>query len=254
MAASPGKFIWHELVTPDPKAAIDFYGHVLGLKPVAMPMMTGGTYYRWEANGVGMGGLYTVTKRQQDEGMKAGWVGYLTCPDVDAGVKRVKALGGMVQRPPEDIGAGTLAPVSDAQAAGFILFKPQPLPGEVPRKAVGTGTVVWNELLTTDAKAAFAFYSEMFGWKKERETQTPDGPYLVCRTGDEASTAIVARPGVPPHWVFYFSVERIDPALERVKAKGGETLEHPVQVPTGDWIARVQDGQGGIFALMSPAR
>jgi hypothetical protein len=54
-----------------------------------------------------------------------------------------------------------------------------------------------------------------------------------------------------PFWLFYFGVGDIDAAVERVKACGGRILEGPLQVPDG-WIARCEDPQGAMFAVMGP--
>ena len=39
-----GRFIWHELVTPEPKAALGFYGELLNWTTTEMDMGPMGTY------------------------------------------------------------------------------------------------------------------------------------------------------------------------------------------------------------------
>ncbi len=60
----------------------------------------------------------------------------------------------------------------------------------------------------------------------------------------------------PPHipvscWNFYFNVDSIGAAIERVKAGGGKILNGPMQVPGGSWIINGQDPQGAMFSLVS---
>ena len=258
MATPSGQFIWHECMTSDVKAALAFYGHVVGWTSSAMPMPGGGQYYVLEAGGRGMGGMFEISKGQQSSAMPPGWIGYISSADVDADASRLKKLGGQLHRPPEDIpDVGRFAPVSDPQGAGFILFKPKPPPGEPPLPAAGVGTVGWAELYSADWQKAFGFYSEMFGWKKaDAMDMGPMGTYQLFTSGADPVGGMMNRPDatMPPHWLYYFNVEAIDAALKRVKAKGGAVQQGPTEVPGGSWIIQCRDPQGAGFALVAPKR
>jgi predicted enzyme related to lactoylglutathione lyase len=52
-------------------------------------------------------------------------------------------------------------------------------------------------------------------------------------------------------WNFYFNVDSINAAVERVKSGGGKIMNGPMQVPGGDWIIQGQDPQGAMFSLVS---
>jgi len=52
-------------------------------------------------------------------------------------------------------------------------------------------------------------------------------------------------------WGFYFSVDSIKAAVQRVEAGGGKVLNGPMQVPGGGWIIQGQDPQGAMFSLVS---
>ena len=52
-------------------------------------------------------------------------------------------------------------------------------------------------------------------------------------------------------WTFYFAVDAIGAAIERVKAGGGKILNGPTQVPGNSWIINGQDPQGAAFSLVS---
>jgi uncharacterized protein len=258
MATSTGQFIWHELMTTDVKGALAFYGKVVGWTAQAMPMGESGAYHVLEAGGRGMGGMMETSKAQRDAGMRPGWIGYISSPDVDADAKRIQKASATVHRPPEDIpNVGRFAPVSDPQGAAFILFKPNPPPGGAPPEATGVGSVGWAELHTTDWKAAFAFYSESFGWKKaEAVDMGPMGTYQMFSTGADPVGGMMNRMDLklPPHWLYYFKVEGVDAALKRTKDGGGEVLHGPSEVPGGSWILQCRDPQGAIFALVAPKR
>jgi predicted enzyme related to lactoylglutathione lyase len=258
MATPTGQFIWHEFMTTDVKKSLAFYGKVVSWTTQVMPMADGGAYHVLEAGGRGMGGMLEISKAQRDAGMRSGWVGYITSPDVDVDVTRLKKAGAQVHRPAQDIpDVGRFAPVSDPQGAGFILFKPMPPPGGAPPQATGVGSVGWNELHTTDWKAAFAFYSEFFGWQKaEAFDMGGMGTYQVFTAGSAPVGGMMNRVDsrLPPHWLYYFNVEAIDAALKRVKSNGGEVSAEPSEVPGGSWTIRCRDPQGAIFALVAPKR
>jgi predicted enzyme related to lactoylglutathione lyase len=257
MSTPKGQFVWHELVTTDAKASLAFYSGVVGWTSSAMKMGDGGTYHVLEAGKRGMGGVFEIPK--ESAGMQAGWVGYIGSPDVDADAARLKKAGGEVHGSPADIpNVGRFAKVSDPQGAGFILFKPQPPPGEVPARATGAGAVGWNELSTTDWKAALAFYSGLFGWKagEAMDMGPAMGTYQLFSAGAEPIGGMMNRPApaIAPHWLYYFNVDGINAALARVKAKGGALLNGPTEVPGPMWTVQCRDPQGAVFALLSTVR
>jgi predicted enzyme related to lactoylglutathione lyase len=194
-----------------------------------------------------------MSPEQRQGGMKTGWIGYVTSPTVDADAARLQKAGGTVHRPPADIpNVGRFAPVSDPQGAGFILFHPTPPPGGAPPPATGVGSVQWNELITSDAKAAFAFYSELYGWKKEATVDLgPLGTYQTFSNGGPAVGGMMQRadPTFAPQWSYYFTVQSLSAAISRAQHKGGSVISGPTQTPMGSWIAQCQDAQGAWFAL-----
>lgn len=243
-----GTFIWHELVTTDVKGSLSFYKHVMGWTVTDMPSERLGTYHVVEASGKGLGGVMSMP------GMSPHWVGYIYSSDVDRDAKRIEQAGGKIHRPPEDIPTvGRFAPVSDPQGAGFVLFKPTPPPGKAPELASGLGAVGWNELHTTDWKAAFAFYSELFGWKKGQAMDMKEaGIYQLFSAGGPDIGGMMNRmsPAIPPQWTYYFNVDAVTPALGRVKEKGGTVLMGSTEVPGPMWTAQCKDPQGASFALV----
>ena len=68
------------------------------------------------------------------------------------------------------------------------------------------------------------------------------------RTVGGMSNAAKAQ-NVPPHWLYYVTVDDINAAVERVKSHGGKILNGPMEVPGGELIAQCMDPQGAAFAL-----
>jgi predicted enzyme related to lactoylglutathione lyase len=55
-------------------------------------------------------------------------------------------------------------------------------------------------------------------------------------------------------WNYYFRVDSVDAAVERIKAAGGTVTNGPMEVPSGDWIVQGTDPQGAAFSLLSAQR
>ena len=116
------------------------------------------------------------------------------------------------------------------------------------------GRVGWHELTSSDWEAGFAFYSAMFGWKKDQAF--PMGAMGTYQTFSGADGAMIGgmmnRPPNAPtsYWTYYFNVGDIDAAAKRVKAGGGEILNGPMEVSDGSWIVECMDPQRARFALV----
>ena len=52
-------------------------------------------------------------------------------------------------------------------------------------------------------------------------------------------------------WNFYFCVDSIGAAVQRVESSGGKVMNGPMQVPGGGWIITGQDPQGAVFSLVA---
>ena len=186
------------------------------------------------------------------------WSGYIGVEDVDVSVKELKAKGGTVKRPPEDIpGVGRFAVVTDPYGATFNLFTTKG--GETPKApSMSPGQVGWRELNSDNGPKAFEFYSQMFGWTKtEAMDMGPLGVYqLFASGGKDAVGGMMTKMKEMPMamWLFYFVVDAIDAAVERVKKAGGQVINGPMEVPGPAWIIQGIDPQGAMFALVGDKR
>jgi predicted enzyme related to lactoylglutathione lyase len=253
MSDSHGSFVWHELMTSDPAAAMAFYGTVVGWSAQHSPV-PGMDYWMLKAGEIPVCGLMSVPEEAKQQGARPMWVGYVGVDDVDAATEKAKKLGGRVYRPAQDIPmVGRFAIIGDPQGTMLSLFKyASPMPGEPP--APGTpGHVGWNELYATNWEAAFPFYSDMFGWRKDQAMPMGEmGTYQLFAHGEHAIGGMMNKPPqMPmPAWTFYFNVGDIDAAVARVKDGGGQIINGPMQVPGGMWIVQALDPQGAMFALL----
>ena len=102
MSTSHGSFVWHELMTSDPAAAMAFYGSVVSWSVQHSPV-PGMDYWMLKAGEIPVCGLMSVPEDAKASGARPMWVGYVGVDDVDAATAKAKKLGGVVYRPPQDI-------------------------------------------------------------------------------------------------------------------------------------------------------
>jgi hypothetical protein len=254
MPDKPSHFIWYELMTADPDAAARFYGEVVGWS-VADSGQTDKTYQQWSIGGQTVGGLMAIPADAGEHGMQPLWAGYLNVADIDESVAGIKVAGGAVHMPATDIpGVGRFAMVSDPQGAIFYVMTPL---GETPSPSFAPGRPGhggWNELHTTDWRAALDFYSAQFRWaKSEAMDMGAMGTYLLFNTGGDPVGGMMNSPDFPrPMWLYYFNVDDIEAAKTRIEGAGGAVLNGPHEVPGGGWIVQARDPQGAMFAIVGP--
>jgi predicted enzyme related to lactoylglutathione lyase len=113
------------------------------------------------------------------------------------------------------------------------------------------GTIVWYDLLTHDADAAWEFYGSLFGWRQV-DTERPAGRYAMIRRGDRNLGGIVPlKPGdgFPSHWIAYVSVTDLEACCRAASEAGGRVPVPPTDIPGIGRFAVVLDPQG---AAISP--
>ncbi len=247
-------FVWYELMTTDAKAAESFYSKVIGWKPQHAGQ-AGMDYTLLLAGQVPTAGLMALDKEACAAGARPCWVGYVGVDDVDAFVGRVTKAGGKVHVPPTDIpNIGRFAMVTDPQGAVFNLFKPVSDMPPPPADPATPGMIGWHELMAGDGGKAFAFYADLFGWTRDEAIDMGAmGRYQLFAAGGPAIGGMMTKPAeVPaPFWGYYFQVDAIGAALERLKASGGKVVNGPMEVPGGRWIVQGVDPQGAMFSLVS---
>jgi len=251
-----GKFVWYDVMTTDTKAAETFYRGVMGWDAKDSGMADG-TYTLLSVGPTMIGGLMPIPEDARKAGVGPAWMGYIGVDDVDAYAGRVKKAGGAIHRGPEDIpGVGRFAVAADPHGAGFMLFQPNTTEQPAPVPPGTPGHIGWHELYAGDRESAFAFYTALFGWTKAEAVESPAGLYQTFATGGAPLGGMMTKPPqVPqPCWLYYFNVEAIDAAIDRVKAGGGQVLHGPMQVPGGSWIAQCRDPQGAMFAIVASKR
>jgi hypothetical protein len=248
-----GRFVWHELMTTDTKAAGAFYPKVTAWKTQAWDKDP--SYTLWVSGKGPFGGVRTLPDAARAAGPH--WLPYIGTPDVDATVQTAQRLGARVTMGATDIpNTGRMAVLADPQGAAFALFSPAP--GSQSGGSSGSEEFSWHELTTTDAIAALRFYGELFGWEEvAKHDMGPMGVYhLVGIQGVQSIGMFKITPDkpMPTQWMSYAHVADVDKSANAAKAGGGKVVNGPMEVPGGTWIAHVIDPQGAMFAVHADKR
>jgi predicted enzyme related to lactoylglutathione lyase len=241
-----GRFVWHELWTPNSAGAHEFYSELVGWRSQAWEHDA--SYSLFVGPNGPVGGA---------EVKKAGtpqWVPYVGVTDVDAATATATELGGRAQTPPTDLpNGGRHAVLVDPQGATFGVHASSTKPG--PETAAAVGELSWHELATnTVPETAFAFYKTLFGWDEmSRFDMGPMGTYLIfgrngVQLGGLFDKGAAGKPGAA-YWLGYVRVDDLEGAVERAKGARGSVLQGPMDVPGGDRIAQIMDPYGAFVAL-----
>ena len=244
-----GRFVWHELMTPDPKAAASFYAKIVGWVP--KPYEKNPDYTMLTYGGVGMGGVLKHDAPRI-------WLPYIATPNVDVTAREAVQFGGQVVKPAADIpDIGRFAIISDPQGALFVAFTPMPMQqASGPRGKPGLGDFHWHELLTTDWQKAWNFYQKLFDWHKTDAMEMAPGQtyQMFAPAGEPSVGGMFNKPAQSPgpaQWLSYSIVKDAKAAAKTIEAAGGKIINGPMEVPGGDWITAGIDPQGVMFAVHS---
>lgn len=250
--AAKGRFVWYDLMTTDPDAAIIFYAKIFGwdLQPIEGSEMS----YNVVVNkGVAIGGISLIPQEAVDGGVPPYWMGYISAPELDETVGAAKESGSEILVPPTDVpGMGAFSVIQDPQGAVVAFYREDKAPEgrtDTPR----TGDVDWHELETTDWKAATDFYTKLADWEDAgAEDMSPMGTYQMFVGGGISRGGVYNKPVEnegSPEWLLYFLVEDVKASVEEIKDLGGQVLNGPMEVPGGDIVAVCRDPQGAKFAV-----
>lgn len=243
-----GRFVWHELMTPDSSAAHAFYSKAIGWK--SQPWEEDPAYVMFAAPRGPVGATVATT-----DGSQPRWLPYIGTGDIAETVDLAKEKGaGLVKHITSMSSGSKYAVLQDPHGATFGVYESARDYGEI--SAPKPGEHSWHELMSEDYAGAFDFYSSLFGWEKIDELNMGEmGVYLIYGfDGQPFGGMMNAVPGgSPSSWMSYVHVKDVNQTAKKVKSAGGKIANGPMEVPGGDWIVQLIDPQGAMFAAHAAA-
>lgn len=237
-----GKFVWHDLLTPDIAASRKFYSGLFNWTYEQQ-----GRYSVILNNGLRIGGMLEVKPEPRNDA-EALWLAYISVPDVDKASAYVEDQGGHILKGPLDMtnrGRGAL--VADPLGAQFLLL--HALGGDPADNEPAVGSWLWDELWSNQALDSYIFYQglgrydSIFGQSDYRIMESQNKWRAGVRQVDEVDFKV--------RWVP--SIRVADPALllDKVESLGGKVWVRPGESskdPDAN-IAVISDNAGAFLIL-----
>lgn len=115
------------------------------------------------------------------------------------------------------------------------------------------GDFIWYELMTTDRRAAEAFYGPLLGWtfggdEAYRQIQASEGHV----GGVLQLTAEMTSGGARPAWLGYIAVDNVDSMTASIESDGGGVTMPAREIEGAGRVAMVTDPQGTHFYVIDP--
>lgn len=235
-----GKFIWHDLVTPDPVLAGQFYEKLFGWQ-----IDYQGEYAVVRNGGKLIAGIFKVAPAE-GETRDGVWVPTVSVPDVDKAADLVKANGGTILKGPLDMDKrGRAVFVSDSQRADLMLLTAKG--GDPEDTKAEIGDWLWDEIWTNDPEAIQAFYKSVVGYD---ELFSGDGYDVLMHNGKwRAGIRQVRKGNKHLVWVPVIRVADPEATTERVTELGGKVWIAPKDAPRKGETALIADTTGALLLI-----
>ena len=254
---APGAPSWAELSTTDEAGALSFYSALFGWEDDPQEMGPGSYYHMQKVNGLPACSIYQQGEEERSQNIPPHWSIYFTVNNVEETITAIGQNGGQVVFGPMDVfEAGRMAMCLDPQGALFAIWQPNLHIGA--RIKGETGTMCWNELMTTDRAAAIEFYVGVLGMERGETAEAMDYPML--QAGGTEVCGIMEITGdmgtIPPNWGVYFGVDDTDTTFAQALSLGATVFVPPTDIvkeegePSVGRFAVLVDPQGAVFSVL----
>ncbi len=121
------------------------------------------------------------------------------------------------------------------------------------------GTIGWVDLTVPDAGPLRDFYSAVAGWTPQSFDMGGYSDYVMnaSGTGQPAAGICHARggnAGLPPVWLIYIMVDKLDERMGKCLELGGRILSGPKVAEGHGRYCVIQDPSGTVCALFESAQ
>ena len=244
-----GTFSWAENISTDRERSNAFYRELFGWGGYDIPIGENMNYTMLTLEGENVVALMAMPPDIQAQGIPSFWSNYVTVDDLAPLADVITANGGTILSGPMDVfDSGSMIFLMDPTGAQLGLWQPK---NHIGAGIVNTvGAMCWNELLTTDAEAAKAFYGKLLGW----EFVTDESGYILIMNRGRNNGAMMQMDesfgGMPSVWQPYFTVADIDASIERAGELGATIIIPKTEAPGAGHFAFMSDPAGAHFYII----
>ena len=245
---TPGRVVWHDLVTRNLEVSKAFYGGLFGWTWRAPTSGKNVRYVVAEMAGMAMAGI------AESRGGKANgsqWITYFAADDVGKTAKAAVDSGARLVVPPAKTGSWSdeAALLTDPQGAPFALMTPGREPEDEHAAAPLNGWL-WVELWTVDVNAAAVFYEYLLGY--ERRTVAVAGKdYMLLQQDSTPRAGLLKIPvkDVRPNWLPTIRVADVNATVSQAVALGGRVILAPRADVRNGTVAIIADPTGAALTV-----
>lgn len=245
---TPGRVVWHDLVTRNLEVSKAFYGGLFGWTWRAPTSGKDVRYVVAEMAGMAMAGL------AESRGGKVNasqWITYFAADDIEKAAKAAVDSGARLVVAPTRTGSWSdeAALLTDPQGAPFALMKPGREPDDEHAAAPVNGWL-WVELWTADVNAAAAFYEYLLGYE-QRPVAVAGKDYLLLLQDSTPMAGVLELPvkDVRPNWLPTIRVADVNATVSRAVALGGRVILAPRADMRNGTVAIIADPTGAALTI-----
>jgi uncharacterized protein len=243
---TPGRVVWHDLVTRDLEVSKAFYGALFGWTWRAPSSGKGLTYVVAEMAGVAMAG---IAESRDGKVNASQWITYFAVDNVRQAARAATDSGARLVVPPTKTGSWNdeCALLADPQGAPFALMKP----GRDPENGAALmNGWLWVELWTNDVTAAASFYGELLGYEI-RTVAVAGTDYQLFQQDSTPMAGLLEIPvkGVRPNWLPTIRVADVKVTVQHAVALGGRVILAPRADIRSGTVAIIADPTGAALTL-----
>lgn len=236
----PGRFIWHDLVTPNLISAGKFYEKLFNWQIEYQDY-----YAVVRNNGKRIAGILQM--KPQKSKTPGVWVPTVSVPDVDNASQRVQADGGQIVNGPLDMDKrGRTVLIKDPLGTNLVLLSAKG--GDPVEAEVATGDWLWDEIWTNDPAKTKKFYASILGYdevlsiKEDYGVFIQKGKWLAGIRHVEGSSDKLL-------WVPIVRVADPYVTAQLTENLGGTVLITPDQAPNKGNTALISDPTGALLLI-----
>ncbi len=242
----PGQFVWHDLATPNPNAAMKFYTDVFGWEYKTLGKGDQ-TYHVIYLDGKPIGGIFKLAPKY---GNVSEWISSVSVTDVGSATAFNTSQGGKtIFKPFTFKGRGETALVQDPQGAiiAFIHAKDGDPPFNDDPKV---NSWLWNELWTNDLDASIKYYSELFGFSPKSILGSKI-PYSVFEKDGHKLSGVLGNPVKESRssWMPYVRVNDVSTTYKKAVNAGAKSMMEPNSKIRNGNVAVLLDPLGAQFTI-----
>ena len=236
----PGKFVWHDLVTPDALLAGKFYEQLFGWQ-----IDYQGQYAVVRNGDKLIAGILQVAPSDEHE-RDAVWIPSVSVADIDAAAELVKANGGIILKGPADMEKrGRAVLVSDPQRSDLVLLNAKG--GDPADSKAAIGDWLWDEIWTDDPEITEAFYATVVGYDEMVSGDAYD--VFIYQGKWRAGMRHLQDKRDHMLWVPVVRVADPEGTVKRVEELGGVVWVTPEEAPSKGNTALIGDTTGALLLI-----